>query len=1098
MQLHSLTLQAIGPFAARHTVDFAALAASGLFLLEGPTGAGKSTVIDAVVFALYGKVASADASEDRLRSAYADPDTESFVDLTFEVGSGRYRIRRTPAYDRPKRRGAGTVKQQASVRLWRLAADDDAADPTAGEVLSTRLDEVGAEVQRIVGLDRGQFVQTIVLPQGEFARFLRANPEDRRGLLQKIFGTEVYERLQARLAELRREAERAGGQSRATLDERVAHLVGAAALTPDEHETLRAAVATVAGGPSTGADARGLEPVERAIEVPLAALDATAGLAEQAAASAAQRHRAADALLAHEREVARLLALRVRWRAERDVLAQGAAAHAEGVRRLELARAAQAVAPQLRAVDAAVVASDAAHKALTAARDLAPTDLADLVHDDEPGAELGAPGTTARPAGPVAESAGPALGAPGALAGPAGPIDGSAGRDLGALAGPAGPVAGSEPGSARRYPADGAGGVAAVRERLTSAHTQAVRDAAALERTVELEAGLGALRLAVREARGTVEDHTTEIAAHDAWLAARPAQATLLTEQLATARQLSTRIAEQTLAVQAAQQLVDAHGRVAALEPRCAEATARVGELTQAARDAVTHEAALRTARIDGLAGELADGLVAGDACPVCGSCEHPAPALVAAGHVTPEQVEAAEQQRRSAEQALADAREGLASVEADLRTARGLTGGSTRTAAAAALTDARTALDLAQRAASDVDRLTAEIDAHVAATHARESARMLAVAAREAAELVVDARQAELVRAEAEVEAARAGHPTVAARHSALVERAAVVADLLGAWDAVREAGRDLARRRAELDAALERHGFGDDEAARAATLPGADVAALDRAVREYAEAVARVTAALDEPEVAGLPEDASVDVAAAQDAAARAAEEARRLSAEAGVARSRATAALSAARDVLDAAAAHLRRVEEAGPVLRLAELTGGTGPDNEARLSLATYVLVRRFEDVVAAANARLVGMSDGRYELVRSDRKEDVSARRTGLAMRVVDHHTEQQRDPRTLSGGETFYVSLCLALGMADVVTAEAGGIDLGTLFVDEGFGSLDPHTLDQVLGELDRLRAGGRVVGVVSHVEALKQTIADRIEIRRTAAGPSTLTVRAG
>jgi len=158
----------------------------------------------------------------------------------------------------------------------------------------------------------------------------------------------------------------------------------------------------------------------------------------------------------------------------------------------------------------------------------------------------------------------------------------------------------------------------------------------------------------------------------------------------------------------------------------------------------------------------------------------------------------------------------------------------------------------------------------------------------------------------------------------------------------------------------------------------------------------------------------------------------------------------------------------------------------------------VLVRRFEDVVAAANARLVGMPDGRYELVRSDRKEDVSSRRTGLAMRVLDHHTEQPRDPRTLSGGETFYVSLCLALGLADVVTAEAGGIDLGTLFVDEGFGSLDPHTLDQVLAELDRLRAGGRVVGVVSHVDALKQTIADRIEVRRTPAGPSTLTVRAG
>ncbi|MCG2801254.1 MAG: hypothetical protein L6311_04040 [Cellulomonas sp.] len=114
------------------------------------------------------------------------------------------------------------------------------------------------------------------------------------------------------------------------------------------------------------------------------------------------------------------------------------------------------------------------------------------------------------------------------------------------------------------------------------------------------------------------------------------------------------------------------------------------------------------------------------------------------------------------------------------------------------------------------------------------------------------------------------------------------------------------------------------------------------------------------------------------------------------------------------------------------------------------------------------------------------------------MRVEDHWTGALRDPRTLSGGETFYVSLCLALGLADVVSAEAGGVELGTLFVDEGFGSLDPHVLDQVLAELGHLRAGGRTVGVVSHVETLKQAIADRVEVRPLPDGSSTLRVCAG
>ncbi|MCL2424448.1 MAG: hypothetical protein FWD11_11265 [Micrococcales bacterium] len=136
-----------------------------------------------------------------------------------------------------------------------------------------------------------------------------------------------------------------------------------------------------------------------------------------------------------------------------------------------------------------------------------------------------------------------------------------------------------------------------------------------------------------------------------------------------------------------------------------------------------------------------------------------------------------------------------------------------------------------------------------------------------------------------------------------------------------------------------------------------------------------------------------------------------------------------------------------------------------------------------------------LSRGRYALVPSDEKESVSGRTTGLAMRVVDHWNGLQRDPRTLSGGEAFYVSLCLALGLADVVGAEAGGIGLGTLFVDEGFGSLDADVLDEVLAELSRLRAGGRTVAIVSHVETLKQAIANRVEVRITPEGPSTVRV---
>jgi len=245
-------------------------------------------------------------------------------------------------------------------------------------------------------------------------------------------------------------------------------------------------------------------------------------------------------------------------------------------------------------------------------------------------------------------------------------------------------------------------------------------------------------------------------------------------------------------------------------------------------------------------------------------------------------------------------------------------------------------------------------------------------------------------------------------------------------------------------------------------------------------------------------LPEHVDVDVDGARAAHAAGAAAVTEAAGTARVAGSRAEAGAAAGARLDEATAAVGAALDAAAPVARMAGLAAGTGGDNARSLTLATYVLLRRFEDVVAAANDRLVGMSDGRYELASSDEKEDVRSRRTGLSMRVVDHTTGTARDPRTLSGGETFYVSLCLALGLADVVTAEAGGIDLGTLFVDEGFGSLDPSTLDAVLVELGRLRAGGRVVGVVSHVEALKQTIADRVEVRRLPDGSSGLQVHAG
>ena len=186
------------------------------------------------------------------------------------------------------------------------------------------------------------------------------------------------------------------------------------------------------------------------------------------------------------------------------------------------------------------------------------------------------------------------------------------------------------------------------------------------------------------------------------------------------------------------------------------------------------------------------------------------------------------------------------------------------------------------------------------------------------------------------------------------------------------------------------------------------------------------------------------------------------------------------------------HDRVVQATGPVIYLAALAKGT--DGHRRVALTTYVLRYWFGQVVAAANVRLSAMSSGRYELRRTDEGRN-KRDRSGLTLAVIDRHTGEERSAASLSGGETFYTSLALALGLADVVRAQAGGVDLDTLFIDEGFGSLDADTLDQVMGVIDDLRDRGRVIGIVSHVTELKDRVPERLEVCRLPDGSSAVKV---
>ena len=479
----------------------------------------------------------------------------------------------------------------------------------------------------------------------------------------------------------------------------------------------------------------------------------------------------------------------------------------------------------------------------------------------------------------------------------------------------------------------------------------------------------------------------------------------------------------------------------------------------------------LREQRLAGMAAELAAGLQPGEPCAVCGATEHPAAAhAMADAPSAPTSLADREQHAQAQHEQAAHDRQTAERALAELDTAL---------AAARAVAGEDPAEALVARAA--------ELDA--ALTEARVAAAGLPSAEQALAALDTRVKEREQVRQQAERDeaAARATH---AERGRALREDRARVEQARG--DAASVADRAEALRAeadaAEQEAAAREAGFASVAEACAALLDEHATAALAQRIEDYDRGLAERRALTeqlarelpDTPEqtdpVEALPLDALTSRAAE---AIEADEQATRRHA---IADNRLTA-LRRLAEALDTALDDLQPIAERECTIReLAGLVDGSAASNRLRMRLSAYVLAARLEEVAQAATVRLERMSNGRYQLVHTDDLRKGTGR-SGLELRVVDGWTGQERPPATLSGGETFLASLALALGLADVVAAEAGGSRLETLFVDEGFGSLDERTLDEVLDVLDGLREGGRTVGIVSHVAELRQRIPARLRV---------------
>ena len=924
-----LTLSAFGPYAAETVLELEKLGRGGLYLVTGDTGAGKTTLFDAITYALYDHSSGGVREGAMLRSKYADPKTPTFVELEFEVGGKRYTVRRNPEYLRPKTRGEGFTTEKADATL----TYGDGRPPV------TRAKEVTAAVIDVIGLDYNQFSQIVLIAQGQFTRLLNASTEERIKIFRTLFRTQRYqqlqEKLQAECSDLnqRRTAQNIqigqilSGVHWAEDDPEAETLAALSAQTPPDAvaELLTQLTERQDAALSAAADAR------NKADARLAAVQQTLGRA-----AAAQKLR--EDLAAKQNELAGLLPARDAARAEMERHAGDAAA--------------------LDALTGQIA---------NAETDLARYDkLEELLRQE----------TEAR-------------------------------------------------------------GKAKQEQRKAQTHREAL---AALDKTLA----------ALREEQGTLANAEAERVKLET-------QSKELTQRGKALRDLN-------------ELLDDCHARAQAV--KTAQAAYQEAARTQTA--ARERRDRLERSFLDAQAGLLAQDLAEGTPCPVCGSIHHPQRAELPASAPTQAQVDAAKADAdaadRSALEASAAAREALAAEKEGRSTLRRDAKAllperfADETASPATLGDLRTA------AAEELERL------RTAYRRLQQEQKQNQAACQRRIQLEADLK-AKTDRRTA-LEAAASEAERQAAAQSAMVQ--SLSQQLADARTALPYPTR------AEAEQALDTRKKQRDQLQDAKTQAETTLRRCEKAVSD-AEAAIR---ALNAQRLPSEEEDAPADLAALQ--AEKAALEARRT---ALTEQEKTMTALlrpnqAALREYQQRAAERTALETRWQWVNALASTASGT-LSSKQKIRLETYIQMTYLDRILVHANTRLMQMTAGQYELERIGAENQRS--QSGLDLGVIDHYNGTRRSVKTLSGGESFKASLALALGLSDEVQRAAGGIRLDTLFLDEGFGSLDDESLEQAIRVLVGLTEGNRLVGIISHVAALKERIDLQVVVKKTRSGGSTV-----
>ena len=1018
-----ITMTAFGPYRDAEIVDFSELGQHRLFVISGSTGAGKTTIFDAICFALYGSASGEDRSEPRmLRSHFADDEKHTSVELDFAVGRRMYRVFR----QLPHRKGTNKGETGGKAELYELTGGE--AVPAVDRFM---VGDVNAKLETIIGLTKEQFNQIVMLPQGEFRKLLTSDTDNKEEILRRIFRTELYQRLELRFQQQNRELGDALKEAKLSTDH---FMKQAADNLPRREDSLFAQ--TLA------------QELYNAAQLSEALEQEIVYYRQLMAEGEAGKRELQRQLDEQEQALQGELALQARFielageQTKQEQLAAQSGEYAEKGRRLLLAERAALLAPY--AEQAGRAERDAAAKQQV--RDM---------------------------------------------------------RHAAALAAKEAPAAAED--QYRREEERGVERQAAERE---------------LHRLAELAPAvqtLEAQRVAVEQLAEAERNSAAKLTAAGALIAeAKEAKAGLLVQLKAIegAAELLPGVLEQrTQVVQTGKYI----SKLIDLEKELASHSSVIEERALSLAQIREEHDRLERSWIEGQASLLAAHLHNGQPCPVCGSEEHPGKAVAAEAVPSREQLQQAKEQLSRYERELNEAKLQAAAARSSWE-------GSAAElaeygAAASALAEQQAELRKRWKQLNEeAERLGQQVEqGKQLKQRAEDIEQKLEQLQQGKDKLQVEQQQIAVEKGakqsalEKELERIPEELRSPKQMELRLKQQRGLAESLASAW---KEAQDQLLRNRAKFaeeqahaeqteqqlteardNASLAAQRFGEElEKAefssvadfREAHLTDQDRHALKDQIETYKTALAAVKKRIAELELE-LADKQQADTEAMKaaiaelklriEAAANALQIASRFAEDAGK-----------LKTSIDLAAARVKELEaKLEQVLDLYQMLKG---DNALKISFERYILIEYLEQILHAANVRLRHLSGGQFVLQRSDRLE-TRGKQSGLGLDVYDAYTGQNRDVKTMSGGEKFNASLCLALGMTDVIQSYQGGVSIEMMFIDEGFGSLDEDSLNKSIEALVDLQRSGRMIGVISHVQELKQSFPATLEVYKTKEGYS-------